>query len=135
MFADHDGKPLVGSNKNMLGARVGPERTDDIQANPDGYLAPATGGLSVTVDWKVMPHFLIPRRLRHLAPRATGKDVGARRFRCGDGPFEDANFATGLYLRVDTLTHGLIEPASRMSVDQYQGCLARTRNDWTIDES
>jgi hypothetical protein len=89
--------------------------------------------MSVAPAWRELPAHRIPRRLRHLAPDAHGKDEDAC-WRMGDGPFLDGAVAAGLGLRVQRPTHGLIEPAEAMPVQAYQEALATTRDRWTIDE-
>jgi hypothetical protein len=135
MLEDSEGKPVIGDKKFMLGVRVGPVPSGDISINSDGMVYPGGGGLSVVPDWKVLPHFLIPRRLQQLAPRATGKNDGSRSFRRGSGPFESGIFGNGLTLRVETDIHGLVEPESRMVLEDFQSYLASTRDEWLIDES
>lgn len=80
------------------------------------------------------PLHLIPKRLRHLAPDARGNNTSTI-WRHGDGAFLDRSIvAPHLELRVDRPDHGVVAPASTMSLADYQEALAATRSKWTEDE-
>lgn len=124
--------PETGSSKKMLGAKAGTERGDDIAPTPDGRVFPETGGMSVAPSWRDLPAYRIPRRLKHLFPAATGKNE----MECwcmGIGPFEDAAVSTDLNLRVDSGSHGVVEPSREMPLPTYQDALAQTQNQWIIE--
>lgn len=67
-------KPKLGSTARTLGVRVPPACFHDIPVDPDGTVAPRTGGMSVAPAWRALPLHRIPRRLRHLVPWAAGND-------------------------------------------------------------
>jgi hypothetical protein len=54
----------------------------------------------------------------------------------GEGPFEAGPVASHLQLRLDPKNdrHGFVEPAARMSLDDYQDALGATQAQWSIDE-
>jgi len=57
----------------------------------------------------------------------------------GEGPFTEATIYSRLTLRPDEavdgrIAHGVIVPASVMSIQGYQTALAATRDEWTVDE-
>jgi hypothetical protein len=89
--------------------------------------------MSVAPEWKLLPAHRIPRRLATEKLDARGKNEDAC-FRLGYGPFEDSVVTTDLYLRRDSDTHGSLEPAYAMPLDQYQTALASTRELWDVDE-
>jgi hypothetical protein len=92
---------------------------------------PRGEGLSVAPDWRSLPPFKIPKRLRHLAKDARGKDA----LFCwvmGTGPFAAAEVQEGLRLHPDSSTHGVLEPACTMHIDEFQRRLGGTRDAWEI---
>ena len=131
------GKPKVGSASKMLGVRVAPNTPPDIPVDGNGDVHPKSGGMSVAPDWRKLPDHLIPRRLKQFIPRARGRDDLVC-WRLGDLDFLDGQPIGLLVLRVDparTDKHGFVEPASLMSIVDYQCALASTRDDWIPDEN
>ena len=121
MKADTDGLPSVGPTARELGARP----DDDIRVDVEGYVAPLTGGLSVSpVSAQRLPAHRRPPELG-----GNGKDPVWRltsdllpavlRYRPDD---EDPD------------GHGTIEPVSRMTLDAYQQALQATRGAWKLVE-
>jgi hypothetical protein len=133
MTVDADGRPKVGPTARTLGARVPPDPKPDVTPDSNGMVQPGTGGMSVAPNWRHLPTHRIPKRLRHLVPKAHGKNEDAC-WRLGDGPFADGPVAEGLSLRVDAPRHGLIEPDAVTAEPAYQAALAATGGEWTIDE-
>jgi hypothetical protein len=120
--------PAVGPEKKKLGVQI----PGDL-AEVAGRVAPGTGGMSVAPAWRDLPLHRIPRRLKHLEPKASGNN----QYECwkmGEGPFVAGAVAEGLSLRIDRSTHGLVEPAFAMSSREYQESLAATRDQWEIDQ-
>jgi tetratricopeptide (TPR) repeat protein len=78
--------PQVGTDKNMLGARLPPSDPADVHPDANGRVAPAGEGLSVSPSLKSMPLGLVPERLRDRRPGARGSD-DLRLFRLGEGRF------------------------------------------------
>ena len=136
-LADDD-RPLVGNGKFMLGVRIGKPPKGDIELTERGTALPSGGGMSVALHWSKLPHFLIPPRLRHLVPterrRSAAGNDNARCWRMGSGEFQAAEIGDRLILRIDSPSHGLIEPSNEMPIDSFQDALAETRDDWQIDE-
>jgi hypothetical protein len=130
MIANGD-KPKVGSVANTLGVRV----PFDIEVDANGLVRPGTGGMSVAPGWRELLGHLIPRRLRHLAPKATGKDVLVC-WRMDELSFQAGPLAPGLQLRIDPKNdrHGVIEPDREMLLIEFQAALASTREFWLKDE-
>ena len=135
MLADGD-SPLVGATNKTLGVRFPPEKHSDIPVEPDGSVGPGTGGLSLAPAWRVLPHFLIPRRLRHLNRNAAGNN-SLHRWCMGEGPFADGPIAEPIRLRVDprNASHGFVEPAAQMRKEDFQAAIAATKDLWRIDEA
>ncbi len=121
--------PMVGDTSNRLGVR--PEV--DIPVDHQGEVAPQTGGMSVAPEWRVLPFFLIPKRLRSLVPAAHGSNMN-HCWKMGARPFTLGVVGKGLVLRPDRATHGVVEPAESMSLADFQAALAGTREQWTDGE-
>jgi hypothetical protein len=113
---ERDGLPALGDSARTLGARP----HTDIPVSPTGLVRPGQDGMSVSPD--------DPRNLpRHRLPAhlgGTGKDpLGSiREDRLGDG----------LAHRPDprSATHGFIEPATAMLLEDYQRALHATQSFW-----
>ena len=133
-------RPLVAAAADGLGARVPPALgLVDIYPTSAGQVSPVTGpqgeGMSVAPDWRVLPPHRIPDRLRSLRKDARGSKSLFCWF-MGRGPFVADHVAEGLRLHpdADNITHGVVEPARTMHVDEYQQALAATRPAWDIIE-
>jgi hypothetical protein len=129
-----DGKPIVGSDSNMLGVRIPPHKRPDIFPDADGNVSLGVHGMSVAPTWRDLPPFLIPKRLEHLAPDARGRDELIC-FRYGDGDFIQSPVTEELFLKPNSPTHGTVQPAYLMSSVDFQASLAATRDDWKVDEA
>ena len=127
-------KPKLGDDTNMLGVRIPPHPHADIIPDANNNVRPGIGGLSVAPNWRSLPAFLIPKRLNRIVNKARASNR-LRCWRLGDGAFVDGKVADNLILRCDGATHGLIEPASEMSIDEFQQALAETQDSWEIDEN
>ncbi|HEX5269246.1 MAG TPA: hypothetical protein VFW33_02100 [Gemmataceae bacterium] len=134
------GKPLVGTENNMLGVRVPPHPRADVAVNPDGTVSPATGkGLSVAPSLEALAKvpFLVSRRLRRRFPAARGVDDLVT-WKLGEGAFTAGPVAPGLTLCPDGLAnprHGVVETDTRVPVNNYQQALAATRETWEEGET
>lgn len=126
-------RPLIAASRDALGVVPGAPPGGDIQVEA-GMVQPKSGGLSVTRSWKDLPPSRIPKRLRHLMPDARG----SKKFCCwqlGEGEFAAGKVDDNLVLRVDSPTHGLIEPSHEMTIEELQHAIAATREKWSlIDE-
>jgi hypothetical protein len=130
MKKDEDDLPVVGSTARCLGARPG----TDIGVTATGDVILDGQGLSVSPGWRVINPNFIPRRLKHLVPRARGSNNDCC-FRSGEGAFVAEPFASGIELVPDSATHGPLAPAAVVPLDDYQSDLAATRDTWQIDEA
>lgn len=128
---EEEGRPRVDRGARALGERV----PGDIALDAEGCVAPAQGGMSVSPSLRALPAHRVPHRLRAHAPRATGRDTD-RVWSHGEGPFSPGPVDPGLRLRPDTgnTRHGVVEPAARMTLAEYERSLEGTRDDWQIDE-
>jgi hypothetical protein len=113
MREDPAGRPLVGPTARTLGVRP----TVDVPVVA-GKVSPNTGGISVAVD---RPENLHPLR-RPPAYGGSGKDpvwcIGI------DLLGHDLQF------RQDSATHGLIEPARTLAIDELRKALEATKPSW-----
>ena len=133
MLADGE-KPLVEASRRGLGVVVpGGEGEPDVIVDAEGRVGPGMGGMSVVSAWRHLPRYRIPKRLQSLHPAARGKDI-LRIWRMGGGRFESGPFIDDLQLRLDNPHHGLVEPASQVSPEQFQAALAATQDQWVLDE-
>jgi hypothetical protein len=117
MRKDAAGLPLCGSDANMLGVRP----SVDIAADPQGYVLPGHGGLSVTPD---DPNKLPP----HVRPSHLGGRGKLPVFEIPVG-----RLAASLTYRPDPARpdrHGFVEPAMPALLVEYQKALASTRSSW-----
>lgn len=126
-----DGKPTVGDNPTDLGVRV----PVDIQPNALGDVQPDTGGMSVSPRLIALPPHRVPRRLRPLVPRATGKDFHFV-WSMGSGQFVADTVALNLRLRPDPANskHGFVEPGAAIPLLEYRRALETTQGEWRVDE-
>jgi hypothetical protein len=127
------GKPLVANTARGLGVRFGNGPNDDMPVDERGNVHPGNGGMSVSPAWRDLEHHRIPRRLKHLMPKATGSNKDAC-WKMGAGTFEDGLIANGLALEVDSAKHGLVGTVAIVSKETYSLALAATRDAWVIDE-
>ena len=125
------GKPALGAAATTLGARV----PNDIEADAGGLVHPGTGGMSVSPTLRTLPYFCVPERLQMIYPRARGRNDLAV-WSMGTGDFAEGSVTENLNLRPDPANtkHGLVEPASSMTLDDYQNALAATQEAWILDE-
>lgn len=116
MKTDVNGRPAIGQTSCKLGARV----PQDIAPDPNGFVQPGMGGMSVSSHPRLLPEFLRPAAFsggRGELPvfEYTGRwpeTLRLREKRPGSGQF-------------------LVEPARRCRLEEYQAALAATLGDWT----
>jgi hypothetical protein len=130
MRKDEDGLPHVEQSASGLGMRPGV----DIDVDPQDNVLINGKGMSVSPNWRGMPLFRIPERLRSLKPGARGSN-NTSCLCSGTGPVQRGAFAERLTLEPDSATHGTIAPARVMPLDGYQSALGATRPHWQIDEA
>ena len=131
-----DGYPRVGSTARCLGVRVptdGVRVPTDIEPDADGLVYCGERGMSVGPSVAALPTHRIPRRLKHIAWDAAGKDSDYV-WSMGSGQFEDGNLCDSLSLCVDRPEHGVVRPAFTMLIDAYTEALSGTRALWRVDE-
>jgi hypothetical protein len=104
---------MIGPTARTLGVRP----ADDIPVI-NGRVTPGTGCTSVALDNPMnLPEHRRPPRFG-----GTGKDpVWA---------IECAAFGDDIGLRSDKPTHGLIEPATEMSIEDFQAALSNLAPEW-----
>jgi hypothetical protein len=111
--------PNTGASSRTLGARPGL----DIPVAGDGSVEPETGGMSVSpAPPENLPVFRRPARYD-----GTGKDPVYE--------METDALPFGLVYRPDPdnpETHGFIEPAYRMTFEEYQALIHATRGLWGL---
>jgi hypothetical protein len=122
MRADQDGLPKLGRSASCLGIRVLRESGRiDIPVR-DGYVDPATGGMSVSPDdW----HHIHPTMLDSLADRE-GFHVWC---------LMEHDLGPNLAYVADErqpAVHGFVEPVRRMRLEDYEGSLEATRASWRL---
>lgn len=120
MAVDADGRPQVGPSARKLGVRgLEAGRNADVPvADPTDVVTPGSGGMSVA-----------PHSATNLPPLRRPATLGGS----GRDPvwvLETDDLETDLRFRQDSGTHGLIEPATDMTRDEYEAALARTREKW-----
>ncbi|HEX5445096.1 MAG TPA: hypothetical protein VFW87_14755 [Pirellulales bacterium] len=133
MTPDGD-KPKIGNTARTLGVRVPPNPDFDIEVNADGTVEPGKGGMSVSPDILALPKHRAPVRYIAFKPDARGRHDDDICWRMSDGPFADGKIGDRLVLRVDSNDHGMVEPAYRMLLTEYQQALAATQDDWIAFE-
>jgi hypothetical protein len=123
MRADHDGKPLVAPSTSILSpARgLGVRAVVDIPLDEEGCVEADTDGMSVAQD---SPD-LLPD---HRRPVWLGGE--------SDDPLweiQEEEIGEALNYRLDEPPpgHGVIEPAWRMTLEEFELALAETRDAWT----
>jgi hypothetical protein len=123
MRMDPDGRPLVASSTSLLSpARgLGVRPLVDISVDDDGYVEAGLDGMSVAQD---SPDYLPD----HRRPTALGGE--------SDDPLwqiDEDEIGEALNYRLDEPPpgHGVIEPARRMTLEEYELALAETRDAWT----
>ena len=121
-----------------------PKTRFDIHADPNGEVAPNSGGMSVSRSWDDLPPFSIPRRLRRAHPSQNFRGASGgptckiwshsvpAGFAAAAAP--PVAFGADLMLRVDAPGHGLIEPDKRMLHTAYESAIVGTRAVWSVDE-
>lgn len=132
----NDGLPVVGSNSKELGVRVPANPNADIDLDTNDYVVLNGKGLSVAANWRQLPGYLIPKRLRALFPGAAGPDSLVC-YRMGTGVFAPGAVSNdlSLVLKTGNARAGNIVPNQSVHRDQFQADLAATRNQWTVDET
>jgi hypothetical protein len=136
MFVE-GGKPKVGAQSKNLGVRTPPNPHADIAVDAAGNVQPGAGGMSVAPDWRLLPGHLIPKRLKHVVPKARGSNQLCC-WRLDDGAFQPGKITADLWMSPDPAApnrHGFVEPSRRMALHEFQAALFDTRDDWVRDES
>ena len=129
VMAQDGNYPMVGDASNRLGVRPG----TDLPVDEHGNVRPGTGGMSVAPDWRSLPYYLIPKRLKPLLADARGTN-SRRCWKMGEGPFEPGDVSQELTLRPDSPEHGVVEPGELTSLAEFQAALAATRENWVDGE-
>ena len=110
-----DGKPLVGTRRNMLGVRP----TDPTSPDPKRKFDVAAVHGSEPV---------LPGARQGLSASAT---TAGMRFTRGEAVFEiDGDGLTAFTATPDRPPHHVLEPVRPMTLDEYQAALVATRDAW-----
>lgn len=115
--AAEDGLPEVGATGRYLGVRP----DIDIPVDKDGEVEPGVGGMSV-----------IPPPVINLAPHRLPREFGGQSRDSVFG-FETDELPEELAYRPDPDNpegHGFVEPARRMSFEEYERSIHDTRGLW-----
>jgi len=118
-----EGVPEIGPTARMLGVRPSEGTTtnpDVLASSLDGLIIPGEGGMSVATN---DPTYL----QRHRRPASLGG--------IGLDPvwkIELEYLVPQLQFRQDSATHGVIEPKYPMTLREFQGALAKTREKWRL---
>jgi hypothetical protein len=126
--------PAVGTDDNMLGARVPPHPRADVLPDSSGNVGPVGKGLSVAPSLAALPQPLVPKRLRDKRLGARGSNT-LRVFRLGEGSFVRAPVGSSLELLPTSPKHGVIQPVKAAPLADYQNHLAATQALWEVDET
>jgi len=130
--------PRIARDAKSLGVRVPETNVDnskcDVAVDEYRQVTPGEGGMSVAPAITELPEFRVPRRLRHLVPRAAGNDEMVV-WRFGEGEWLDGDFAPALKLRPDSPKHGVVEPECVMTLQKYEAALAATQRFWINAET
>lgn len=123
MRRDADGHPMVIPSTSVLSpARgLGVRPVLDISMDDAGHVEPDTNGMSVAQD---APEFLP----EHRRPVSLGGESDDPQWR-----IEEEELGAALVYRLDEPPprHGVIEPAWRMTLEEYELAIAETREAWT----
>jgi hypothetical protein len=133
MFSEN-GAPLVGDQRNQLGVITNPKLGNvDVHPVPfpDGDVGPGEG-MSVAPHWTKLHPRKIPKRLDKIAYAIGSNDLVI--WRHGKGGFSASAINRDLVLGHVKPRHGLVEPATNMSITHFQQALKATRGDWIEDE-
>jgi hypothetical protein len=118
MTTDPDGQPRVSPSARAIGVRQ-----EDVLVDEEDMVDPEAGGMSVC-----------PNNPFNLEEHRRPAEFGGH----GRDPvwmIEEDVLIEGLLYRPDPddpAKHGFIEPAWRMSVEDYEELLALTRDDWRL---
>jgi hypothetical protein len=121
MRADEDGLPLIGREFSMLGVRITGDHPD-VRVLDDGTVKPEAGGMSVFIDPRKMP--------KSLRPRTHPDKPGESPYPCFR--LEEGQLPADLAFRRDKDYHGLIEPRTQCTLEEYEARLYATRSDWRV---
>lgn len=134
-------RPLCGDDFFQLGVTAYPHENPDLVPDSAGFVDPHTGGMSVFAGIKKLPGRLIPARLRDLYPEDFQKASGDNELIvwCMNSEHLFDKEGDG-YLAFEwdipnKPRHGLVEPARRMHIDDFQRELCTTADQWQINEA
>ena len=116
-----DGLPEIGRSARKLGIRTGDHSPWDVAAIlPTDIVGPGGGGLSVAPGDPVR----LPRHRRPSSLGGTGADPVWM--------IDSSQLPAALAVRLDSPSHGLIEPTNPLPLADYEAVLAATRVQWTL---
>ena len=131
---EENGKPKIERSASALGIRIDGESAD-IQLQPDGSVKAEAQGMSVAPLPKFLPRFRVYHGLKHVVEGAKSPDASLRIWRTGEGDFLRENLTSDLRLYPDApengiVKHGVVAPARKMALAEYETALAETQSDW-----
>lgn len=122
MTPAEDGLPVVGRSARQLGVRTPVEVPDgdpDVTVqSADEIILPGTGGMSVAPNDPIN----LPPFRRPVVLGGKGRDPV--------WVLDTADLGSDLQFRQDSATHGLIEPARPVTLNEYEAAVAATRSKW-----
>ncbi len=129
MRREPDGKPTVDETGKGLGVRAAPVNgITDVDLDDERRVVLNGKGMSVAPGWRVLPFFLIPKRLVDKVPAARGSS-SLYCFAMGDGGFQNGKISKDLALRLDSATYGVVVPQTLISVDRaFEAAIASQKN-------
>lgn len=116
MKINSENKPELGRTARTLGVRT----PRDIVPDDDGYVYPEVGGMSIA------PHNpkLLPLHRRPPSLGGSGRDPVFK--------FHISSLPDSLIVRLDKPEHGMVEPAQKCLLTQYEQELSSTQSSWEL---
>ena len=129
-----DGYPSIEQSAKGLGVRITTmDEVGDVDLDDNDSVILNSKGMSVAPNWRLLPVFRIPQRLRHIAPKAIGNS-NCYCFAMGKGEFKSEAINADIELIKDNQNHGVIAPRNSVSINSFRAQLATTRSEWIVDE-
>ena len=116
--------PMVGEKFGTLGVRQ-----HEVEADPEGNVAPGKKGMSVSPSVETLPFAMVPSRYAAYVEGAAGDDA-FRVWEMGEGPFRAGPVNEMLSLECTSATHGVICPRRSMPLQVFKESLAATQRHW-----
>ena len=119
MKSDDAEKPVIGRGRRTLGLKLEVDNAD-IPVQPNNWVLPKTGGMSVVIDDPMcLPHHRLPPLLG-----GSGRDPVFA--------LENRFLPLSHHARVDRIPHALIEPRERTLLNDFEAAIESTREHWRL---